>query len=246
MLEQYLTFWEHLSLLRRILIQCCFVIILSMFLAFYFYQEIFHILLYPLKSETGVINLVLLTPLEGIQVLFKVCFLVGLLGSSPFWIGLLLFFFLPALYKEEKRLVFPFLVISFLFLTLGVGFGFFVTLPLANRYLYELNQELGNNFWSLSSYIDYALAVLLASGFIFELCVVLFFLVHQDLITSQFLSSKRRHAIILAFILAAILTPPDILSQVLLALPLICLYECILMYARLKNGIKGLKKTCHW
>lgn len=235
MLEQYLTFWEHLSLLRRTLIQVSIVIILSMSFSFYFYQEIFSILLYPLKSKIERVDLVLLTPLEGIQVLCKICFLVALVASSPFSIGLLLFFFLPALHREEKRLLIPFLTMSFLFLLLGVGFGFFVTLPLANRYLHALNQELGNNLWSLSSYIDYTLTVLLASGFVFELCVILFFLVHRDVITFEFLHSKRRHAILLAFILGAILTPPDILSQVLLALPLIGLYECILVYARLRK-----------
>lgn len=177
--------------------------------------------------------LVVLGPLEGLLTSLKVSFWVGLVLSSPFWISFMIRFILPALYPKERRLVTPFLALSFLFLGIGCAFGYYITLPLANHYLRMFNQGIGVNFWSLSHYLDYTLSLILANALAFEIAVILLFLVQSGIVTAETLISKRRHVIVGAFVVGALLTPPDILTQFLLAIPLILLYEVILLYARL-------------
>lgn len=178
-------------------------------------------------------NLVILNPLEGIWVAFKISLWVGAFISSPLWLLALLQFFIPGLHLHEKRLVFPFLITSLVFISLGCLFAFLVTIPIANQYLLEFNRTIGMNLWSLSHYLDYTLFLLMANGIAFELGVIGIFLIRLKGISPETLAAKRRVAILTAFILAAVLTPPDVLTQLMLAIPLIGLYEALILYAKL-------------
>lgn len=177
-------------------------------------------------------RLVLLGPLEGITVALKTSLWIGIAVTSPFWMVMIMQFISPALHKKEKRLVTPFLIWSFVFLTSGVLFAFFLTIPLANIYLHAFNNDLGTNLWSLSSYVNYTLTLLIANAIAFEFALLLFFLVHLKVFSAKAMAEKRRHFIVFAFILAALLTPPDVLTQFLLAIPLIALYELAIVYAK--------------
>jgi sec-independent protein translocase protein TatC len=179
-------------------------------------------------------RLLVLSPLEGMLISFKASFWIGLVGTSPLWIFVLLKFISPALRSQEKRLLWPFLGLSFAFAAAGLAFAFFLTIPLANQYLYAFNGEIGTNLWSLSNYVNYTLFLLLANAAAFEMGLVLFFLVHCGFIDVEQMRSKRRHMIVVAFILGALLTPPDVLTQFMLAIPLICLYELAILYASFK------------
>lgn len=179
-------------------------------------------------------NLVLLSPLEGITTTLKVCFWTGIVTSSPFWLYIFFQFIEPAFEDKRKRLALPFLGTSLLFLLAGVMFAYFVTIPLANQYLLAFSSSLGENMWSLQHYIDYTLILALANALAFELCLLLFFLVQVGILTEDFMRSKRRHFIVAAFILAAILTPPDVLTQALVAIPMIGFYELTILYAKQK------------
>jgi sec-independent protein translocase protein TatC len=179
-------------------------------------------------------RLLVLSPLEGMLISFKASFWIGLVGTSPLWIFVLLKFISPALRTNEKRLIWPFLGLSFSFVLAGLAFAFFLTIPLANQYLYAFNGEIGTNLWSLSNYVNYTLFLLLANAAAFEMGLVLFFLVHCRFLTAEQMRSKRRHMIVVAFILGALLTPPDVLTQFMLAIPLICLYELAILYACLR------------
>ena len=165
----------------------------------------------------------------------KLCFWIALVGTSPIWIFFVLQFVAPALKGREQRLVIPFLLLSLTFLLLGSLFAFFVTIPIANEYLYAFNQGIGINLWTLSNYLDYTLIVLLANALGFELCVLLFFLVHFRFVSAQTLKEKRRLMVVCAFAVSAILTPPDILTQIMLALPLIGFYELSILYANIRT-----------
>lgn len=184
--------------------------------------------------------LVLLGPLEGILTALKVSFWVGVVGTSPLWLLALLQFIVPALHPGEKILVYPFLAISFVFVLCGISFAFFVTVPIANQYLVSFNQTVGTNLWSLERYLDYTLFLLLANGFAFELGALGFFAVHLGLISAEGLMAKRRLAIVGAFILGALLTPPDVLTQLMLAIPLILLYEGLILFAKCRKTSLGL------
>lgn len=291
-----LTFWEHLSELRTVLIKCLMIILLGTVCALYFYQEIFAFLTHPLqhnlnissselqhqeihkerifnpnsseikyqlKGETEISSfsygvqqvsdnvflipskgfiefnhlkqkgsdLVLFSPLEGFIASFRVSFWVGLVGTSPFWVLFIIQFLLPALHVHERKLVFSFLILSFIFMAIGILSAFFFTIPIANHYLQMFNQGIGINLWGLDNYLSYTVTLLLSNAFAFEMGVVLFLLVHCGIISAEAMKSKRRHMIVVAFIIGAILTPPDVLTQFMLAIPLIILYEAAILYA---------------
>jgi sec-independent protein translocase protein TatC len=191
--------------------------------------------------------LVLFSPIEGMIIAMKVSLWVSLLGTSPIWLAFFLWFAYPALRSSERRLILPFFIFSCLFLWLGLVFAYGVTLPLANTYFLSFNEEIGRNLWSLREYFDYALWVMLSTGFAFEIGFVLLFLVYMGLITADTMASWRRTMIVVSFILGALLTPPDVLSQVMLAVPLILLYETAYLYAKIREHFSctlfGMKKN---
>lgn len=185
----------------------------------------------PIKSNPQ--KLVIFGPSEGMWIACKVSIWIGIVLTSPLWLYVILQFILPALEKSSQFLIMAFLIISMCFLSLGFLFSYFVTIPLANQYLYAFNEGMGTNVWSLSHYVDYTILLFLANGIGFECCVLLLFLVHLKILTADMLLSKRRHAILIAFIVGALLTPPDVLTQFMLAIPLIILYEGAIFYAKI-------------
>ncbi len=187
------------------------------------------------KPITDTNNLVVLGPLEGMLTALKTSLWIGAVITSPLWLLVLLQFFLPALHSHEKRLIWPFLITSVCFIVIGCCFAFFVTIPIANTYLFSFNEAIGTNLWSLSHYLDYTLFLLLANGLAFEFCVVGIFAVHLNIITAEWLITQRRLAIVMAFIVGALLTPPDVLTQIMLAVPLMLMYEGLILYARFKG-----------
>jgi sec-independent protein translocase protein TatC len=180
--------------------------------------------------------LALLSPLEGMKTTLKVCFWMGLVLTSPFWLFFIIQFIIPAIKRSQRRLLLPFLALSLVFLSTGALFAKHITLPLANEMLYSFNAEIGMNIWSYASYVDYTLLLMLANALAFEITLVLFFCVHIGLMTPEFMQSKRRAMILTAFIVGALLTPPDVLTQIMLAIPLIGMYELALIYARLRQS----------
>lgn len=180
-------------------------------------------------------GLIVLGPLEGMATAFKVCFWLGLLLSSPAWGFLLLRFIAPALKEEERQLVLPFISLSSLFILLGFSLAYWITIPLANLYLKAFNSSIGVNLWTLANYLDYTFFLLVANGIACELGLILFFLVHLGVLTADTMIAKRRHMVVIAFILGALLTPPEILTQFMLALPILVLYELTILYAKYKK-----------
>lgn len=179
-------------------------------------------------------KLMLFGPLDGMGIALKMGFWVGLVATSPIWLFFMLQYVAPALRMQERRLLFPFLLLSLGFISAGLLLAFFVTIPIANQYLLAFNSSLGINMWSLLHYFDYTLMLLLANALAFECGVVLIFLVHFGILTEKTLRTNRRFAIVAAFIIAAILTPPDVLTQFMLAIPLIALYESAILYAKFR------------
>lgn len=226
-----LPFWDHVEDLRKMLIRSGWAILLTTLASFTFHKHIFHLLVTPLSIE----GLYLLSPLEGFATAAKLSLWLGIIVSSPLWLFFLLDFLLPGMKSRERKLLLPFLGLSFLFIGGGILFAYTVTLPLVMQFFQKFNAGLGTNMWSLSQTLDLIIGLLLAHGIVFELYVVLLFLIHFGLLSYSLLKKARRGVIVAIFILAAILTPPDVLSQLLLALPMFLLFESVLIYARLKS-----------
>lgn len=182
-------------------------------------------------------KLLILSPEEGFSTVLKICFWIGLTLTCPIWCYFIFRFIAPALLPNEKSIVLPFLLFSSFFIVSGILFAINITIPITNAYLHTFNENLGLNLWSFSNYIDYTLLLVFSNVIAFELLVVIFLLVHFGVLTSEKMKQSRKFMILSSFILGALLTPPDILSQFLLALPMIVLYEAMILYSILKKKL---------
>jgi len=230
------TFWEHVEEFRQTVIKILLTVAVGTVCSLIFYEQVMHVLTQPFYlTEKEHCHLVMLAPTDGLVMVLKTCFWVGIVISSPIWMYCLLQFIAPALRSHERNVVAPFFLLSLAFLILGLLFAFFVAIPFANQYLNAFNAGLGKNLWTLPHYIDYTLLLLLANALAFELCVIVLFLVHYGIFSSQDMIAKRKAVIIGIFILAAVLTPPDVFTQMMLAIPLIAFYEVAILYSHLKE-----------
>ena len=150
----------------------------------------------------------------------------GFILAFPYIVWEVWKFIKPALYDNEKKHAKSFILITSLLFFMGILFGYYVITPLSINFLgsYRVADEVRNNF-DLSSYTGLLKASCLSSGFIFELPIIIYFLTKLGLVTPEFLKEYRKYALVLVLILAAIITPPDIISQVIVAIPMVILYE---------------------
>jgi sec-independent protein translocase protein TatC len=184
-------------------------------------------------------SLVILSPLEGITTMFKLCLWAALILTSPIWLYSLFLFISPAL-EQSARMIIPFIVLLLSFGAGGLTFAYTFTIPLANVYLAAFNSEIGQNFWGLSQYVDYTILLLLSHAFMFELAAILLLLVHYGTISYETIAGKRRHAYLTSFIAAALVTPPDVFTQIALGIPMVMMYELIIIYGWLRSKRKLL------
>jgi sec-independent protein translocase protein TatC len=177
-------------------------------------------------------SLAVLSPVDGMITTLRVCFWSSLTLTAPFWMLLLLRFVAPALSERDRTLIPQFLFAALFALALGLFVGFTILLPLANRYLYAFNSAIGSNIWTVSHYLSYTVLLLTGSVLASETAAVLLLLVYLDKIGAKTLVRYRQTVIVLFFFGSAVVTPPDIVSQVILALPLTLLYEFAILYAK--------------
>lgn len=178
-------------------------------------------------------KILLLSPVEGMTTSFKLSFWISIALTSPLWLYHFFLFFIPALNPREFRLIAPFFCLSLLFIVIGGVFCYAVTLPLANQYFVHFNQSIGINAWSFNHYADFVLLLFLGNGLAFESAALFFFLVHFGVVTEELMKENRRISFIAFLIIGAILTPPDVITQLFLAFPLMLFYEVGIFYARL-------------
>jgi len=150
----------------------------------------------------------------------------GFIFAFPYIVYEVWKFLKPALYDAERKNARSFIIISSLLFFIGILFGYYVITPLSVNFLgsYTVADEVKNNF-DLNSYTGLLKASCLAAGFIFELPIIIYFLTKLGLVTPEFLRTYRKYALVMVLILAAVITPPDIISQVIVAIPMIILYE---------------------
>jgi sec-independent protein translocase protein TatC len=204
------------------------------FLASYFFSEqIFTILVKPLKEELPPDSLLIFTGLpEAFLVYLKLAFFAALFLSSPVILWQVWCFIAPGLYDREKKYVYPFVIFSTLFFVAGVSFGYFIVFPLAFKFFMGYSTELIKPLPSVKEYLSFSCKMLLAFGIVFELPLFVLFLAKIGVVNERMLRSQRKFAILGIFIAAAVLTPPDVVSQILMAFPLIVLYEISILVTK--------------
>jgi len=228
--DKKLTILGHLFELRSRLIKCVIAILVTTLICFVFAKQIFYILILPAEG----INLIYIEMTEMIGTYMKVCLIGGIILAMPYIIYHFIMFVSPALTRRERRyvyLVLPWIALMFMG---GVAFGYFVLLPPATKFLITFGSDIASPEIKIGNYISLVSRLLLAIGLVFELPAVTTFLSKLGIISPQWLSSKRKTAIIFAFILAAIITPTfDPINQSLVAIPLVVLYEMSIWLAKL-------------
>lgn len=236
MSEERMPLTSHLEELRRKLIIAGASWLVA-FLACYAYSEpLFDLIASPVRQALPEgTSLVFITATEPFFTYLKIGALAGLLVSMPVIFWQIWSFIAPGLYSHEKRYVVPFVIVSTLCFATGAYFGFQFVFPMAFKVLIEFGTGSGelNAMLSMGSYLALSSKLLLAFGLVFELPVVIFFLARMGVVDHKMLGRNRKFALLAAFLIGAMLTPPDVFSQAALALPFIVLYEIGIIVARL-------------
>lgn len=226
-------FLGHLEELRKRLVASAIAVGVGFAVSYAFSERLFNLLVMPLKAVMPEGDHLIFTNLpEMFFTYLKVAFLSGVLLMAPFIFYQLWMFVAPGLYRREKRYVIPFVVTSTILFVGGALFGYFVVFPFGFKFFIGFSNEYVKALPSVKQYFSFAIKLLFAFGLVFELPVVIFFLTKMGVVTPELLSRKRKYAILLTFVLAAILTPPDVITQCMMAGPLIVLYEIGILVSR--------------
>lgn len=232
-------FMSHLEELRKRLVHCAISVGIGFVVAYVFAEELFQLLALPLKESMGEGQTFIFTNLpEMFFAYLKTALVAGILASAPIIFYQLYMFVAPGLYKNEKKLVIPFVVASTFLFVGGSLFGYFVVFPFGFRFFLGFANETIQALPSVKEYFSFSIKLLLAFGVVFELPVVAFFLGKMGILTPELMRKKRKYAILLTFAIAAILTPPDVVTQCMMALPLIILYEISILVVKLAKAKK--------
>lgn len=221
------SFVSHLVELRDRLIKSLVVVLILFGVCFYFSGEIMRFLSQPLYQALPPGTKPIFTDQAGaFFTLTKVSFLAALLASLPWVLYQAWAFVAPGLYDHEKRFALPLILSSVFFLVVGIGFAYLFVLPAAYKFFIAFAARTGaETLQDLQKYWDFTLAIFFGFGLTFEVPVVEMLLVKLGMVTTQQLRDVRRYVVVGAFVVAAVLTPPDVLSQFMLAVPLVLLYE---------------------
>lgn len=249
MADDKLPITEHLSDLRKRITNSLIALLGGFLITFSFSENIFKVLTLPMRSEITFsmispfvqlvpskahnTSLVFLAPAEAFWMHMKVALVAAVMLTFPVILYQLWKFISPGLLPKEKKYIVPFIVFaSFLFFA-GIAFCFFIILPFAMGFLLTYKTESMTPMLSVGNYVDFCLKFILAFGAVFELPIVIVFLTRMGIVTPKTLAKNRKYAILIAFILAAVLTPtPDAFNQILMAVPIYVLYEAGILVSR--------------
>jgi sec-independent protein translocase protein TatC len=228
-------FLEHLEDLRWMIIKMVVALALAMLLSFVFARQLMNVLVWPLQRVTNDPNPFLRT-LEvtgGFTLAMTLSLYAGVVIACPLLLYFIAEFVLPALTREEKKLLMPAFTAGALLFLAGAALAYFVVIPAGLGFFIEYNKYLGiRSEWTIDNYISFVSHMVLAFGVCFELPLVVLILAKLGIVTHEFLRQKRPYVIVLIFIVAAVITPTtDMVNQSLLAVPMCLLYEACIWIA---------------
>jgi len=226
-------FLDHLEELRWRLIKSIIVIVACSIIAYIFSDYLFQGLWYPLKKIAPELKIHYFKVTEAFTTRIKLSVVGGAAAASPIVFYQAWKFVLPGLYQREAKVIFPIVFASTFFFLIGLVFCYFIMLPYGLGFFYDQAPEGTEATLMMSDYLGFILSLLLAFGAVFQLPVISFFLGRIGVLSSQFLAKGRRYAAIIIALVAAVITPPDFISQLAIGVPLYILYEISIIIVRL-------------
>ena len=245
-----MSFLDHLEALRWVLVRSSAAVLVMAVFSYFFADYIFNDLIFG-PTDPGFITyrffcdashflgfadsicieklnfIIQNTEMEGqVNIFVWVCITIGFILAFPFILWELWKFISPALYEKEKEHAKLFIFIASLLFFLGVLFGYFVIVPMSVNFLATFSiSEIVKNQFSIDSYVSMVKTAVIAGGLFFELPIIIYFLTKLVLVGPNFLRKYRKYAIVIVLIVAAIVTPPDVVSQITVAIPMLLIYE---------------------
>jgi sec-independent protein translocase protein TatC len=227
--EKNLTLVGHLAELRKRIIYCAILLVISVGICYSYVEIVVKDIIDIAKN----VEFVFIAPAELLMAYVKMSVIGGLIISSPFLIFQIWLFVIPGLNKKEKRYILFSLLLGSVFFTAGVIFAYFVVIPTMLVFFMGFQTDAIKPMISFSNYLSFILSTVFTFGIIFELPILMMLLSKFEIIQVSFLKKNRKFIILIIFVLAAILTPPDIISQIILAGPMILLTEIGILIASL-------------
>ena len=226
----------HIADLRKRLTISTITVVVMFFACFTFYEPILEWMMAPVKHALPVgTSMIAVEIQETFFTAMKVAFFGGFIISLPVIFWQLWLFLAPGLYDHEKKLVVPFVFFATLMFLLGASFAYYIVVPIGFDFLIAFGNSVVSVLPSIGKYVGFFTKLMIGFGIAFELPVITFFLAKIGIVNDQMLKDFFRYAVVLIFIISAILTPPDVISQVLMAAPLLILYGVSIYIAKVFN-----------
>ena len=241
-----MSLFAHLGELRRRLISAILAVILCGLGALAFVEELFEWFRIPLDGIPDQ-EMIVLTPLEMFITHLKLAAFVGIFVSFPWLLYQFWLFMSPALYKHERKWVVPFILFGTAFFVSGGLFAFYIVMPMGFEYLVALVPDSVSAQYSVAAYFSLVVRLLLAFGIVFELPLIMWFLTGAGIVLVEGFIKFRKYWIVVAVVLAALFTPPDPFTQLLMAIPLTLFFELGILGSRVfaKRHDKRKVRTNH-
>ncbi|MBK7889643.1 MAG: twin-arginine translocase subunit TatC [Bdellovibrionales bacterium] len=238
-----LTLVDHLAELRDRLVRSAWAIAICTGVCLAFSEQLFDIVRHPIVAHVPGGGLVFTNPMDKFLAHMKLSLVAGVILACPVWIYQVWKFVAPGLYSHEKKYSVIFIGSGIVLFLTGVSFAYFLVLPSAFEFLFTFGGSVDKPLITISEYLSFFATMTLVFGASFELPLILVVLGAIGLISSQILRQKRRYAILALATLSAVITPPDVLSMLMLLIPMMFLYEVSILLVRLIETRRSPKVT---